>query len=80
MKKINVAKLIESCDALQRRTITAEGCMHSSSRCFDACMRAFDKKDLPAESITFKVFFNAPVMKYGEATLNRDGSMQMRTI
>lgn len=76
---INIDKLIESCDTLERRTIYAEGCMHTSSRCFDTCMRAFDNKALPANSITFKVFINAPVMKYGEATVYRDGRLEMRT-
>lgn len=80
MTHINIPALINSCDALQRRTISKKGFMHSSCKCFDACMRLFDRKNLPAEAVTFQVYFNAPVMKYGEATLNRDGSMQMRTI
>lgn len=78
MKNINIDRLIESCDLLQHRTILAEGCMHSSVRCFDACMRAFDREVLPAEAITFKVYFNAPIMAYGEATIYRDGRMEMR--
>ena len=80
MTQINVSKLIESCDALQRRTIWKEGFMHSSCMCFDACMRLFDRKTLPAEAVTFRVFFNAPVMKQGEATIHRDGRMEMRTV
>ena len=80
MTQINIPALIDSCDALQRRTIWKEGFMHSSSRCFDACMRLFDTKHAPAESVTFRVFFNAPVMKEGEATIHRDGRMEMRTV
>ena len=80
MKDINIIGLIDSCDKLQRRTCYAEGCMHSSARCFDACMRAFDRKDLPDEAVTFRIFLNSPVMKLGEATIHRDGSMEMRTI
>ena len=80
MTNINIEKLIEACDTLQRRTTYAKGCMHSSSKCFDACMRAFDKHDLPAEAVTFRIFLNAPVMKYGEATIHRDGRMEMRTV
>lgn len=78
MTSINIDRLLESCDQLQRRTCTAEGCMSSSVRCFNACMRAFDRKDLPAEAVTFRIFLNAPVMKYGEATIHRDGHMEMR--
>ena len=77
---INIDKLIEACDTLQRRTIGASGCMHSSSRCFDACMRAFDQKRLPAEAVTFRIFFNAPILKEGRASIHRDGSMEMYTI
>ena len=79
MTNINIEKLIESCDKLQQRTIFARGYMHNSARCFDACMRAFDNKALPANAITFKIFFNVPVMKPGEATIYRDGRMEMRT-
>ena len=79
MKTLNIERIIESCDTIQRRTCISDGCMHSSVRCFDACMRAFDC-DLPAEAISFRIFINAPVMKYGEATIHRDGSMEMRTL
>lgn len=78
MKEINIEKLIESCDKLQDRTIAKEGCMSSSVRCFDACMRSFDTTP-PANNITFKIFLNAPVLKPGEATIYRDGRMEMRT-
>jgi len=79
MTAINIERLIEACDTLQRRTTYAEGCMHTSARCFDACMRAFDCKALPAEAVTFRIFLNAPVLQYGEATIHRDGRMEMRT-
>lgn len=77
---IDIDNLIKSCDLLQQRTISCAGYMHSSVRCFDACMRAFDRKALPAEAITFAVYFNAPVMKPGKATIYRDGRMEMRTV
>ena len=80
MTPINITALIDSCDALQRRTIYRPGCMHLSYRAFDACMRAFDCKALPAEAVTFKVYFNVPVMQEGEATIHRDGRMEMRTV
>ena len=80
MTTINIDRLYESCKALQRRTIIHDGCMHSATRCFNACMRAFDRHTLPAEAITFSIFLNVPIMKPGEATIYRDGRMEMRTI
>lgn len=80
MTTINIDNLIKSCDLLQQRTIYAPGYMHTSSRCFDACMRMFDNSKLPANSVTFSVYLNAPIMKPGEATIYRDGHMEMRTI
>ena len=79
MININIDSIINACDTIQRRTAPSQGCMHSSVRCFDACMRAFGCKP-PAESITFRIFLNAPVMKYGEATISRDGALMMHTI
>ena len=79
MNAMNINKLIESCETLQRRTLPEKGYMHSSVRCFDACMRAFDNSRLPAEAITFRIFFNYPVLREGRATIHRDGTMEMRT-
>ena len=64
--------LLKTCDALQRRTILADGCMNSSVRAFNACMRAFTGK-LPANSVTFRVYLNAPVMKPGFCKIYADG-------
>lgn len=77
MTNINIDKLLDNCQLLQNRTTYAEGCMHSSVRCFDACMRAFDSKP-SAEAVTFRIYLNAPIMAYGEATIHRDGRMEMR--
>lgn len=74
---INTQGIIESCDKLAHRIITVGGERHGSSFLFDQCMRAFTAK-LPAEAITFSVFYNAPVMKDGEATIHRDGTMECR--
>ena len=76
MESINVERLIQACDTLERRTTNASGCMHSSSRCFYACMKAFRE----AEAITFRVFLNSPIMEYGEATIHRTGKLEMHTI
>lgn len=79
MKNINTDKLITSCDILQKYTVPfVDGCLHSSVKAFDACMRAFDRDILPAEAITFKVYLAAPVDSYGEATFYRDGRMEIR--
>ena len=79
MANINIDGVIAACDKIQQRTIPCKGYMHSSVRCFDACMRAFDCK-IPAEAITFSIYFNAPVMKQGEATIHRDGTFEMHTV
>lgn len=78
MTNTNIDKLLESCDLLQNRTIYAKGYMHSSAKCFNACMRAFDNK-APANWVEFRVYFNAPVLKPGFAKIYNDGRMEMRT-
>ena len=80
MTHIDIDKLLTACDTLERRTQYAEGCMHTSTMAFNACMRAFDTKALPAEAVTFRIFFAAPVLRYGEATIGRDGSLLMHTV
>lgn len=77
MTNQEIEKLLANCDELQRRTQYAEGCMHTSARCFDACMRAFDTDKAPANWIAFKIFLAAPVMQYGEARIYRNGHMEM---
>ena len=81
MNNIDIEKLIKNCDILQKYTVPfKDGCMHSSVRCFDACMRTFDREVLPAEAITFKIYLAAPVNAYGKATFYRDGKMEIRRI
>lgn len=77
--QINIAQVIEACDRLSRKVSTVEGGFHGSSFFFNACMRAFDCKALPAEAITFSVRYNYPVNLDGEATIHRDGTLEMRT-
>lgn len=78
MTNTQIQNLIDSCDKLQQRTISAKGFMHSSSKCFDVCMRLFDC-EFPAHDVTFNVYFNVPVMKAGFAKIYRDGHMEMWT-
>ncbi len=77
MTNTNIDRLLEACDSLQRRTIPAKGYLHTSVMAFNACMRAFD--DPAVEAVTYRVFFNAPVMLPGVATIWRDGYMAMHT-
>ena len=79
MTNSTIDNLLNSCERLQRYTLPGEGLMHSSVKCFNACMRAFDRKGLTPESITFRVYFNAPVNAYGYAKIHRDGTMEMWT-
>ena len=80
MTDININAVAAACDRIISKTVTREGTRHGSAWLFDQCMRAFDFKALPAQAITFKVFFNAPVMREGEATIYRDGRVEFRTI
>lgn len=77
MTPINHAEVAKACDFLYHHTISHEGCMHSSPRAFDACMRSFNCR-IPAEAVTFRVYLNAPVMSLGEITIHRDGSFEVR--
>ena len=74
-----ITALIDSCDKLQERTVPAHGFMHSSCRCFNACMRAFDAKGLAPVALTFRVCFAEPVSQVGFARIHSDGTMQRWT-
>lgn len=71
-------KLIETCDFISRITTEIGGMHHGSAWLWNQCMRAMDNSALPAQSITFSVFLNAPVMKPGEVTIYRDGTYEVR--
>jgi hypothetical protein len=77
MTNLNTYNIINACDTLARRITSIGGKAHGSAWIFDQCMRAFDNSALPAQAITFTVFINAPVMKYGQATIYRDGRLEM---
>lgn len=80
MVQINIQAVDAACVKLAHRIIEVGGKRHGAAFLFDQCMRAFDNKALPAEAITFSVFFNAPVMHEGEATIHRDGTLEMHTV
>ena len=74
MTNRNTAAIIEACDMLGHRTVEIGGARHGGAWLFDKVMRAFD---FPAtESVTYEVYFNAPVMKPGTVTIHRDGRME----
>lgn len=76
MVNLDIAKVAEACDTLAHRVLPFhEGCISGSARIFDASMRLFDDPRLPAEAVTYRVFYNAPVMAYGTATIHRDGRL-----
>lgn len=74
MTTINIDSILAATTTLNNRITSIEGKHHGSAWIFDQCMRAFDSK-LPAEAITFTVFYNAPVMRAGLATIHRDGTL-----
>lgn len=80
MAQINIEQVIKACDSLAQKAVTIGGEYHGSAFLFNQCMRAFDNSKIPAQAITFSVFLNAPVMKDGEATIDRDGHLEIRTI
>ena len=79
---LNTEEIIRACYFLSHKIVSVEG-IHSGSIfqfLFNQCMMVFTNKNLPAEAITFSVYFNVPVMKDGEATIYRDGKLEMHTI
>lgn len=74
MTSINTDNIIKACDTIADRVTNI-----SSVRLFDSCMRAFTGTP-KAEAVTFSVFINAPVCKWGEATIHNDGAFELRTI
>lgn len=74
-----ISKLLKSCDLLQHRTLPAEDCMHSSTKCFTECMKVFDLDAPIAVAITFRVQFDYPVNEKGFARIYNDGTMKMWT-
>lgn len=73
---MNTDKINSACDTLARRVVPFhEGCISGAPRIFDACMRMFDRKVLPAQAVTFRVFYGFPVNQYGTATIDIDGNL-----
>ena len=80
VKGINIDGVYEATNTLYHRILTIGGQRHGAAWIYDQCMRAFDCEALPAEAITFSVYIGSPVMKPGEATIHRDGRLEMHTI
>ncbi len=79
MTTTNILKIFEATDKVAQRCTRIAGTQHGSAWLADKLIRFFEKEKA-SEAITFEVFFNVPVMKAGEVTIHRDGSMEMRTI
>ena len=75
MSNINISALLNASATLAHRITRMEGGAHGSAWIFNQCMRAFDRNELPAQAVTFTVFYNAPVMRGGIATIDRGGNL-----
>ena len=78
MTNINIQSLISACDTVCRRCTMIGGTRHGSAWLFDKLMRTFESHSA-IEGVTIDVFINAPVMKRGTVTINRDGTFSMCT-
>ena len=80
MGEININEIINASQKLYIRTTRyfddPSGNTHSAVFIFNQCMKAFNAK-LPAEAITFSVFYAHPVSMPGTATIHRDGRLEM---
>lgn len=80
MANINLDAILTACDQLAARIATIGGEYRGSAYIFDKCMRAFTNKALPAEAVTFAVHIAAPVGRDAEATIHRDGRMEITLV
>lgn len=79
MTSMNMINIIKASEKVAHRCTKIAGTQHGSTWLADKLIRYFEKEPA-AESITFDVFLNAPVMMDGEATIHRDGRLEMRTV
>lgn len=77
MDDINILGLIDAAEKLSRRCVTICNSRHGSAWLLYKIVRFFEHEQA-AQSITIPVFINAPVMHDGEATIYRDGALEMR--
>ena len=74
---INVPKLIEACDYVERHSIKICGGYHSSSYLFDKLMRFFEK-ECSCNSVIIPVILNAPLCGIkAEAEISRMGERKI---
>ena len=70
--KIDTDKLIVACDQIAQHCITIGGKRHGAPWLYNELMTVFESA--PAcDSITIAVYYNAPVMAAGTATIGRNG-------
>ena len=75
----HMINIIKSAEKVAHRCTKIAGTYHGSTWLADKLIRYFDK-ETSAESVTFEVFLNAPVMKNGKATIHRDRRLELRTV
>ena len=73
------SRYIKSAEYISRHCIRICDTQHGSAWLFDKLARFFDQNKA-VESVVIQVFLNAPLMCEGEATIHRDGSVQLRRI
>lgn len=72
---MNIDKIDQASRTLAHRVQAFhDGCISGEVRIFNACMRMFDATP-PAQAVTFRVFYGAPVMQYGTATIDSSGNL-----
>ena len=77
MKDLSI--YIKTAEYIARHCVTICGAYHGSTWLFDKLARLFDKQaNKSVEAITIPVFLNAPLMCEGEATIHRDGKVEIR--
>lgn len=74
---INISKLVDACDKVEARCTRIAGTYHGSAWLFDKLMRFFES-NIAAESVTFDVYLNIPIMSEGEAVISRNGELILR--
>lgn len=79
MTSMNMINIIKASEKVAHRCTKIAGTQHGSTWIADKIIRYFEKENA-AESVTFEVFLTAPVMKNGEATIHRDGRLEIHTI
>ena len=77
MDNLDILAMIDASDKVARRCIEICGAHHGSAWLLSKSVRFFEREQA-AQAVTIPVYINAPVMRPGEATIHRDGRLEMR--